>query len=218
MELWSWERAGELLPALLDGFKIILMITVISSIIALVLGLIVAVVNRSAPRGVTVPLFAVTEFIRNTPLLVQLIFVWYGFAGYLGDATPEVVGAIVLGVHYATYTAEVYRAGIEGVPVGQWEAITALSLPKRYAWQNVILPQAIRRVTPALGNYIISMFKEVPILFAIGAAEMISAVQAYTGRHFTGAVEGYIMAGLIFLAASYPVAISMRRLEKRLES
>lgn len=216
MNFWSWERAGELLPLLLDGFKIILLITAISSVIALVLGLVIAIVNRTAPRSVTAPLFGVTEFIRNTPLLVQLIFVWYGFANLLGDSSPEVVGAIVLGVHYATYTAEVYRAGIEGVPKGQWEAITALSLPSRYAWQHVILPQSLRRVTPALGNYIISMFKEVPILFVIGAAEMISEIQAYTGRYFVGAVEGYLMAGLIFLAASYPVAIAMRKLEMRL--
>src|SRR5690606_34753888 len=162
-------------------FKIILLITAISSVIALGLGLVIAIINRTAPRAVTVPLFGVTEFIRNTPLLVQLIFVWYGFAKLVGSTSPEVVGAIVLGVHYATYTAEVYRAGIDGVPKGQWEAITALSLPSRYAWQHVILPQALRRVTPALGNYIISMFKEVPILFVIGAAEMISEIQAYTG-------------------------------------
>lgn len=216
MQTWSWERAGDLLPLLLEGFRIILLITAISSVVALVLGLIVAIVNRSAPRFITVPLFTVTEFIRNTPLLVQLIFVWYGFAKYLGNTSPEVVGALVLGVHYATYTAEVYRAGIDGVAKGQWEAITALSLPKRYAWQHVVLPQALRRVTPALGNYIISMFKEVPILFVIGAAEMISAIQAYTGKYFVGAVEGYVMAGAIFLAASYPVAILMRKLEKRL--
>ncbi len=216
MGFFDLDTAAELLPALLQGFLIILQITAISSVIALLLGLIVAIINKSAPAAVTKPLFAVTEFIRNTPLLVQLIFVWYGFATWLGDTSPNTVGAIVLGVHYATYTAEVYRAGIDGVPKGQWEAVTALSLPQRYAWQSVILPQALRRVTPALGNYIISMFKEVPILFAIGATEMIFEVQAYSGLHFSGEVEGYLMAGLIFLAASYPVAILMRKLETRL--
>ena len=216
MGFFDLDTAAELLPALLQGFLIILQITAISSVIALLLGLIVAIINKSAPAAVTKPLFAVTEFIRNTPLLVQLIFVWYGSATWLGDTSPNPVGAIVLGVHYATYTAEVYRAGIDGVPKGQWEAVTALSLPQRYAWQSVILPQALRRVTPALGNYIISMFKEVPVLFAIGATEMIFEVQSYSGLRFTGDVEGYLMAGLIFLAASYPVAILMRKLETRL--
>ncbi|WP_415648500.1 ectoine/hydroxyectoine ABC transporter permease subunit EhuD [Stackebrandtia soli] len=205
-----------MLPALLDGFRVILLVTLLASIVALVLGLIVAIVNRSAPRYITAPLFGIMEFIRNTPLLVQLFFVWFGLAPLLGDTTPLTVGVIVLGVHYATYTAEVYRAGIDGIPVGQWEAITALSLPRRYAWQHVILPQAVRRVIPALGNYIISMFKEVPILTAIGLGEMIAQVESYQNQHYSGFVEGYTIAGLIFLAASYPTAVLMRKLEKRL--
>ncbi|HZE40281.1 MAG TPA: ectoine/hydroxyectoine ABC transporter permease subunit EhuD [Stackebrandtia sp.] len=216
MNGWDWNVAKELFPSLLKGFWVILEVTVLSSITCLLLGLVIAVVLRSAPKVVSAPLFAVVEFIRNTPLLVQLFFVWFGLAPLLGSTTPLVVGVIVLGIHYSTYTSEVYRAGIDAVPVGQWEAITALSLPKRYGWQHVILPQALRRVTPALGNYIISMFKEVPVLTAIGLAEMISNTQEYVATFNTGYLEGYTIAGLIFLAVSYPTAVAMRKLEKRL--
>lgn len=219
---WDWERADEMFPSLLDGFWVILQITFYSALIALVLGLAIAMANRVAPKYVTVPLFWVTEFIRNTPLLVQLFFVWFGvvtlsWVEWLpGTGSAFVVGTVVLGVHYACYCSEAYRAGIDGIPKGQWEAITALSIPKHRAWQDVIIPQLFRRSTPALGNYIIAMFKEVPILFAIGVVEMIAEVRAYGGLHYTGYVEGYTIAGVIFLAASYPTAVLMRKLERRL--
>lgn len=238
-DFWDGALAAQLWDPLLEGFIIILAVTILASIICLVLGLVVAIALRSGPRWLSAPLFGVMEFIRNTPLLVQLFFAWFGIAlaigvsdtiftvptfsiggweiGPLDFGGPFFVGVIVLGIHYSTYTAEVYRAGIDGVPKGQWEAITALSLPKRYGWQHVILPQALRRVIPALGNYIISMFKEVPVLIAIGLADMIYKTQEFQAANFAGAVEGYTIAGLIFLAASYPIAVAMRKLENRLE-
>src|ERR671924_622119 len=124
-------------------------------------------------------------------------------------------GVIGLGVHYACYLAEVYRAGIEGVPKGQWEAATALSLPPRLQWQHVILPQAIRNVLPALGNYAISMFKETPFLALITVPEMVQRAQAIGSITFRY-LEPFTLAGLIFLAASYPTAIALRKLETRL--
>lgn len=217
MGSWSWDRAGELLPLMMEGLRILLLVTVIASAVALILGLIVAIVNRSAPKAVTVPLFGVMEFIRNTPVLVQAIFVWALLISMLGtSASPMWTGAIVLGVHYASYTAEAYRAGIDGIPKGQWEAITALSLPKPRAWWAVLLPQALRKSTPALGNYVIALFKEVPILSAIGVAEMVTQVEGYAGANYGGSLEGFTMAGLIFLVISYPVALLMRKLENRL--
>nr|BFF22045.1 hypothetical protein GCM10025732_00100 [Glycomyces mayteni]BFF27950.1 hypothetical protein GCM10025732_59150 [Glycomyces mayteni] len=80
----------------------------------------------------------------------------------------------------------------------------------------IVLPQMFRRSAAAVGNWIIAMFKEVPTLFIIGVMEMIAEARAFQGQHYTGAVEGYTLAGLLFLAASYPVAVAMRRLENRL--
>jgi polar amino acid transport system permease protein len=216
MDFWSWDKVADLWPALLAGFRVILIVTVLAAVLALALGLVVAIVNRIAPKVITAPLFAIMEFIRNTPLLVQLFFVWFGLRPLLGDLTATSVGVAVLGVHYASYTAEAYRAGFDGIPKGQWEAITALSLPRYRAWLDVLIPQMLRRSTPALGNYLIAMFKEVPILSAIGVAEMVNQITNYTGRTYGGDVEGYTIAGLMFLAVSYPIALLMRKLEKRL--
>lgn len=160
---------------------------------------------------VTVPLRMVTEFIRLTPLVVQLFFVYFTFTQF----TALQVGIVVLGIHYSTYMAEVYRAGIDAVPKGQWEAAHALSLSQRRTWRAVILPQAVRATAPALGNYAISMFKDTPFLFAITVVEMVTAAQQYGARTFLY-VEPITMAGVLFLLASYPTSILIRRLEKAL--
>ena len=122
---WSWERAFDSLPFLLDGFKITLLATVLGFVLAAALGLLIAVVRHAGPKFITVPLRMVTEFIRLTPLIVQLLFAYY----LLPQFSALQIGITVLGIHYSTYMAEVYRAGIDGVPTGQWEAARALSLP-----------------------------------------------------------------------------------------
>jgi polar amino acid transport system permease protein len=214
---WSNETAREILPAMWDGFIVVLQVTVVAGLIAVLLGLLVAVVQRVGHPAAGRTVGAVMQFVRNTPLLVQVLLVWTATSLYINpDWSAFAVGSAVLGVHYASYTAESYRAGIEAIPVGQWEAATALSLPTHRVWGAVILPQMMRRSTAAVANWIIAMFKEVPTLFIIGVLEMISQAQKYQGQHYTGAVEGYTIAGLLFLAASYPVAVAMRRLENRL--
>src|SRR5205807_1297535 len=135
-------------------------------------------------RWVRWPVQTVVEFIRNTPLLVQLFFFFYVLPTVGVTFSPLTTGVIGLGLHYSTYTAEVYRAGIDGVPVGQWEAATALSLPRRRTWTAVILPQAIRRVVPALGNYVIAMFKDTPMLAAITVLDMLKQAQEVGAESF----------------------------------
>ncbi|MFB6556640.1 amino acid ABC transporter permease, partial [Streptomyces sp. NPDC056405] len=124
-------------------------------------------------------------------------------------------GVIGLGLHYSTYTAEVYRAGIDGVPAGQWEAAVALSLSRRRTWTAVILPQAIRRVVPALGNYVIAMLKDSPMLFAIGVLEMLGEARQFSSQTFQ-TIEPYTLVGVAFIAIAYPASLLLRALERRL--
>jgi polar amino acid transport system permease protein len=121
---------------------------------------------------------------------------------------------IALGLHYSTYAAEVYRAGIEAVPVGQWEAATALSLPRTRTWRAVILPQAIPRVLPALGNYTISMLKETPLLLVIGVTDIAGAAFQSGSKAFRY-VEPITAAGLLFLVLSLVASLFVRWLERR---
>lgn len=207
--MWDFDFTYEAMPDLLSGLLTTVQLTLIGYAIALVLGLLVAVMRRTPIIGGIVHF--VMEFIRTTPLIIQVVFVFLLTPANISAFT---VGVVVLGVHYAAYTAEVYRSGIEGVAKGQWEAARALSLPTGRTWGAIVLPQAIRKVIPALGNYLISMFKDTPLLFAIGVTELLTQAQRVGSDSFR-VVEAYTLVGFLFLAVSVPSAIIIRRLEKR---
>ncbi|GAB3562966.1 ectoine/hydroxyectoine ABC transporter permease subunit EhuD [Spelaeicoccus albus] len=210
--IWSWDATWEVLPKLLHGFfTATLVVTVVSTIIAAILGLIIAIIRRSAPKPIAAAFTLIVNFIRMTPIVMQLLFAYAAFTSVSGLT----IGIIIFGIHYSTYMAEVYRAGIEAVPPGQWEACTALSMSRARTWVGVVIPQALRATVPALGNYAISMFKDTPFLVSISVVEMVQAGLAYGGSHFRY-TEAITLAGLIFLAASYPTSLLVNRLEKRL--
>jgi polar amino acid transport system permease protein len=214
MPLWDWGYAFEVLPQLLRALLVTLEITLLGSVLALLLGLAIAVLRQAHIPVLDQVLWALVEFIRSTPLLVQVFFLYFALPRFGLTLSALTVGVLGLGLHYATYTSEVYRAGIEAVPRGQWEAATALSLSRARTWTGVILPQAIPRVLPALGNYVISMFKEVPLLLAISVVEVVSKAQEIGSQTFRF-TEPFTIAGLLFLALSYPASMLVRRLERR---
>jgi polar amino acid transport system permease protein len=211
---WDWNVFDEFMPRFWDGVLVTLQALVFGSLTAFALGLLWAVAQRSPSKWVSWPVTAVTKFIRNTPLLVQLFFLFYVVPEWGPSMSPLTTGIVGLGLHYSTYTAEVYRAGIDGVPTGQWEASTALSLPRRRTWTAVILPQAIRRVVPALGNYVVAMLKDSPMIALIGALEMLGEAKSFSNETFT--FEAYLIVGVAFVAVAYPASLLLRALERRL--
>jgi polar amino acid transport system permease protein len=213
--VWDWAFAGQILPGLLRGLLVTFEATVLGSILAYVLGLVFAIIRRARIPVLSQVVWLFVEFVRSTPLLVQLYFLYFVFPiAFHITLSSLVTGVLGLGVHYATYTSEVYRAGIDAVPRGQWEAATALSLPRRRVWTAVILPQAIPRVLPALGNYMISMLKETPLLLSIGVLDLVGRAQQ-AGSEAYRYVEPYTIAGVFFLVLSYPASVLVRRLERR---
>jgi polar amino acid transport system permease protein len=213
--IWDWDYAWEVFPkVVVNGLKITIIATVLGSIIAYVLGLVLALLRRSPIRVVSTVTWAFVEFIRSTPLLVQIFFFFFVLPDIGLKFDPLTTGIIAIGLHYSTYTAEVYRAGIEAVPPGQWEAATALNLPRRRTWTAVILPQAIPRVLPALGNYTISMLKETPLLLTIGVLDVVGAAKQAGSRAFRY-VEPVTIAGVLFLLLSLAASLLVRWLERR---
>jgi len=212
--LWDWDYAIEILPELLRGLVLTVQATLLGSAVAYLLGLVFALVRRSRIPVLSQAIWLLVEFVRSTPLLVQLFFLFFVLPdlGIRFDAFTT--GVIGLGLHYACYTAEAYRAGIEAVPKGQWEACTALNLPPYRVWTGVILPQAVPRVLPALGNYMISMFKETPLLLAISVLELVGAARE-AGSDTFRYTEPFTLAGIFFLLVSYPAGVLVRRLERR---
>ncbi|WP_026413155.1 ectoine/hydroxyectoine ABC transporter permease subunit EhuD [Actinomadura oligospora] len=211
---WDWNYTGRLIPDLLDGLRVTVTATLFGYLIALALGLVWALLRRSPSRVVGQTVRWVTEFVRSTPLLVQLFFIFYVLPAWGVTLGPLTAGIVGLGLHYSTYTAEVYRAGIEDVPRGQWEAATALNLPRRRVWFGVVLPQAVRRVVPTLGNYLIAMFKDTPFLLGITVTELLG--KAFDqGAHTLKYLEPITVAGLFFIVVSILSSLALRRLEKR---
>jgi len=214
-EFWDWEAAAEVLPDLLSAFfKATLVVTVVASILSAVLGLLCAVLMTALPRFLASLLRFLMDFVRMTPLVVQLVFVSALIPGAWNDHLLW-VGTAVFGVHYATYMAESFIAGIASVDTGQWEAATALSLPRARTWTGIVLPQAIRATLPSLGNWTIAMFKDTPFLIVIFVVEMVTAAQQYGANSFRYN-EAMTLAGLIFLVASLVTAFAVRKLEKSL--
>jgi polar amino acid transport system permease protein len=212
---WSWAFVHQILPDLLSGLKLTVLATALASLLSLSLGLMWALLRRSE-RAVTRRLVAgFIEFIRRTPLLVQLYFVFFVLPTFGLTLTPLAAGVITLGVHYSTYSSEIYRAGIGAVPIGQWEAATALDLPKAQLWRQVVLPQAIPKVLPALGNTVIAMFKETALLSAITVQELMERAKAIGTETYTY-TEPLIVAGVFYFILSYTSGAAIRLWERRL--
>ena len=181
---WDWQFAREILPMLLAGLKITILATVLGAAVAAVLGLVLAILRRSPNRWIARGTGFLVEFIRGTPLLVQLYFIFYVLPDF-GILLPALAaGVIGMGLHYATYAAEVYRGGIESVPRGQWEAARATNLTTRQTWLHVILPQALPPMIPAMANYLLAMFKETPLLSAITVLEMMNQAKSVANSSY----------------------------------
>jgi polar amino acid transport system permease protein len=212
--IWDWHFAWHILPTLLRGLRVTVEATLLGYLLALVLGLVWAVLRRSRSVVVGQVVRWVVEFIRSTPLLVQLFFLFFALPSLGVQFSALVTGVLGLGLHYSSYISEVYRAGIADVPRGQWEAATALNLPRHRVWLGVVLPQAVRKVIPTLGNYLIAMFKDSPLLLAITVPEMLH--QAYDiGAHSLRFLEPMTIVGVLFVIVSVLSSILLRRLEAR---
>lgn len=211
---WSWPWVYEIIPDLLMATLITIRIALLGFLVALAVGLIVALARLSEFAILNRIAWAFTESMRLTPLLVQLFFAFYVLPEWGITIPAEPTGIIVIGLHYAAYTSEVYRSGIRAIDRGQWEASIALSLPDRTVWSQIILPQAIRPMIPALGNFMIQLFKEVPLLSTITVYELLNTGNLLAGDSFRY-LETLTMVGLIFFLLSYPSSIFIRRLEAR---
>ncbi|MEW2130254.1 ectoine/hydroxyectoine ABC transporter permease subunit EhuD [Streptomyces sp. NPDC005435] len=212
---WNWNAVGDFMPYFWQGLLVTLKVLVLGSLLSFSLGLVWALLMRLPSRWVRWPVGTVTEFVRDTPLLVQLFFLFYVLPEWGLTFSALTTGVVAIGLHYSTYTMQAYRAGIEAVPVGQWEAATALSLPRRRTWTAVILPQAVRRVVPALGNYVISMLKDTPMLMVITVLEMLGRARLFSQQHFQF-TEPLTVIGVAFIVLSYLASLVLRALERRL--
>jgi polar amino acid transport system permease protein len=210
---WRWDYTWEILPRLLSATVNTLIAAGAGYAIALVLGLVFALAQRSPSRALTFVTREAVEFIRSTPLVLQIFFVFYVGPQFGIRLSPWTSGMIAIGLHYSAYLSEVYRGGLEAVPKGQWEACTALNLTARQTYFRVIIPQALPPSLAGMGNYLVGIFKDTPMLSVIGVAELMHTANAIGSESYRF-LEPFTLVGVIFLMLSLPTAWAIRWFER----
>jgi len=211
----NWTFAWSILPILLRGMVVTIQATLLGFVVAAILGLILAGLKSARARWISWPARVFTEFLRDTPLLVQLFFLYYVLPEY-GLVLPAfMTGALALGVQYSAYTSEVYRAGLESITHGQTEAARALDISPMRTFGVIILPQAVPRIIPALGNYLVSIMKDVPVLSVVSILEMLNVARIIGDRSFNYMVP-LTMVGGLYLILTLVASAGVRILDERL--
>lgn len=204
----------QFLPTMMEGLAVTAEATLGGYAIALVVGLGLAMGRRSEIRAVRAVCALYVDFMRCTPLLVQLYFAFYVLPSFGIRFEALTTGILVLGLNIGAYVSEIYRAGIDAVPIGQWEAARSLGLTPLPVWSRVILPQALPPMVPPLGNVLIGLFKETPLLAAITVIDVFGAANSIAG-HTYRYTEPYTAAAMVLLAVSLVAAVLVRRTERR---
>jgi polar amino acid transport system permease protein len=211
---WDWAFAWSIVPQLAQGVVVTLIATTGGSALAFVLGLVWTFVRIAQIRYVSSAVWFFVQFVRGTPLLIQLYFLFYVLPTWGLTVSAFATGIIGLGLFFSAYAAEIYRAGIEHLPAGQWEAALTLGLPVRRVWTGIILPQAIGAVLPMLGNVVVSMFKQTALLSTITVVELLARGMAI-GQMTYRFVEPLTLVGAFYFVVSYLSARALRALESR---
>jgi polar amino acid transport system permease protein len=210
---WRWDFAYEILPKMLWATLNTIMAAGIGYTIAVVVGLIFLIGQRTPYKFINILVREIVEFIRSTPLLIQLFFIYFVGPQFGIILSAWVTAMITIGLHFGTYLSEVYRGALEGVPKSQWEACRALNFTTLYTYRRIVLPQAFPIAIPGMGNYLVGIFKDTPLLSTIGVAELFHAATSVGGEHYRY-LEPYTMVGIIFLILSIPAAMGIRKLER----
>ncbi|WP_104667876.1 ectoine/hydroxyectoine ABC transporter permease subunit EhuD [Ensifer adhaerens] len=210
---WDWTFAiHTVMPRLLSGIITTIEVTILAFLLAVLLGLPLMLLRVGKNRSISVIVGEIVEFLRSTPLLVQIFFLFYLLPEVGITLPPFATGVLAIGVYYAALCSEVFRAGFEAVPRGQWEACTALNLGRYRTMRDVIIPQMLPPIVPSLGNYLIVIFKETPLLSFVAVAEMMQAAKLI-GAEFYRFSEAITLTGLLFLILSLICAALVRWVE-----
>lgn len=212
---FDWAAAFRSIPHLLPGIPWTLLISFGGLAIGFVIGIIFGLMRISPSRLLRLPAIFYIEVFRGTPILVQVLFIFYGLPQLLGGPINALTAGIAaIAVNSGAYISEVVRGGVQSIERGQREASLSLGLSRTQAFRYVIWPQAFRRMIPPLGNQGIISIKDTSLFSVIGVGELVRQGQIYIATTFT-ALEVYFMVALMYLAITWSLSLLLRQLEKR---
>lgn len=210
-------RYKEALPKFGRGAIVTMQVSISAMALAITLGLLLAVARVFSPKPISAIAIVYIEFIRGTPVLIQLFFIFYGLPGVGIKFSPFWAGAIGLGLNYAAYEAEVYRTGLFAIPRTQWESALALGMSRWQAMREIILPQAVRIVIPPINNDFISLLKDSSLVSIITMVDLTKVYGQVSATYYDYFGPGVIVA-VLYLLLGMPFVRFSRYAERRLNS
>lgn len=212
--MFDWQLAKESLGALLQGMRLTIIFALVVEVIVLGLSIPVVLGRLSSLRWIRLLVGSYIGVFRATPLLIQLVYIYFALPGLGIRLDPVPAGVLGLSLHYTAYITEVYRTGIQAVPRGQLEAASSLGMSAWTTNRVVIFPQAFRIIVPTLGNYFVSLLKDTSLVSVITVTELLFSGQLIAARTYdyytlyTMVFVGYLIIGLLAIWA-------VKRIERR---
>jgi polar amino acid transport system permease protein len=212
---WRFDVILENMPHLLSGLWLTCTLTVLSMLLGLGVGLVVAIGRLSRWRAVRAMAFTYTEMFRTTPLLVQVVWVFYVLPIVAGVTLSAFFsGLLALGFNVGAFMAEIYRAGILSVNPGQTAAGLALGMTPRQVMRRVVLPQAVTRVIPPMATMWVGLFKDTSILSAIGVIELMFRAREIATDTYRP-LEIFTVVAVLYFVLTYPQSVAVNALYRR---
>jgi polar amino acid transport system permease protein len=212
---WNWSVLWQYRQQFLTGWLLTVGICAMAMVLSIVLGFVLMLARMSAVLPLRMAAGCFVEMVRGSPLLVQLLLGYYMVATALAIDSPLLVGTLLLGGFQAAYLAEIFRGAVQSVGASQWEAARAVGFDLRQTYRFVIIPQALRRVMPAVAGEMVSLVKSSSLLSVIGVEELVQRVRVINSANYT-ALEGYIPLALAYLLLTLPLSALSKALERKL--
>lgn len=220
--VWSakaWATVWQYRATFLNGLLNTLQSAVVGLLIAMAIGFALGLMATGSVKGLRMFARAYVEFFQNTPLILQVCFLYYALAYSGVKITVVTVGFISLGLYHGAYVAEVVRAGIQSIPLGQFDAARAQGFEYTDTMRYIILPQTAKIILPPMINQVVALIKNTSCLYIIGGADLIATTYNFVTGESTGGAYGpaYLVGGALFFCVCYPLSMIAGRWERRLK-
>ena len=207
----------DFLPDMVQATGIVLRLAAGAMVLALLLGMVIALVRISGNRPLNALAVVYLEVIRGTPLLVQLIYIYFVLPVLGVSLSPVLAGILGLGLNYAAYLSEVFRSSIQSIEAGQAEAALSLGYTPRRALFKIVLPQSLLVALPSVGNYFVAMLKDTALTSVIAVVEIVKTANVLASTTFQ-TIPVYTAAAVMYLVLSIPLSRLLVVVERRLRT
>ena len=216
----AWATVWQYRATFANGLINTLQSALVGLVIAMAIGFTLGLMATSGRRALRLIARIYVEFFQNTPLILQVCFLYYALAYSGVKITVVVVGFVALGLYHGAYVAEVVRAGIQSIPFGQFDAARSQGFDYADTMRFIILPQTIKIILPPMVNQMVALIKNTSCLYIIGGADLIATTYTFVTGESTGGAYGpaYLLGGALFFVVCYPLSMMAGRWERRLKA